>query len=271
MTKTLVNIACGAVYVEGWQNFDYTPHSSVVRRADLLGRLPLVDGRADVVYSSHFIEHVPTDRVQAFLAECFRITKPGGHLRLVTPDLEELCRTYLEERARQAHEKADFVVLEMLDQCVRTTNGGKLGAFYASMEADPDRHSEMIRYVESRSGHVLGGAAPPAKNRLVRLLDNPARLVGKLEEMYCRALVSLLPAAFRNQNVSFTSVGERHTWIYDFYTLERMLTRIGFTAVQRLTADTTKIDAFPLFPLDIKEDGTPRKGSESMYIEATKS
>ena len=116
-----VNLACGSVYLTdtAWLNLDYASSSPAVQRANLLGRLPLADATADLVYSSHFLDHIPREHVAPFLQECYRIRKPGGVLRLVVPDLENLCRTYLHHRDQGEHDKADFVVLELLDQCVR--------------------------------------------------------------------------------------------------------------------------------------------------------
>ena len=68
-----------------------------------------------MVYSSHFLEHIPRDQVAPFLQECWRILKPGGVLRIVVPDLENLCRIYLYHRDQGEHDLADFLVLELLD------------------------------------------------------------------------------------------------------------------------------------------------------------
>ncbi len=54
-------------------NFDFNPHLATIRQANLLGRFSLVDNLADVVYSSHFLEHSPRDLVAGFLTECHRI------------------------------------------------------------------------------------------------------------------------------------------------------------------------------------------------------
>jgi 2-polyprenyl-3-methyl-5-hydroxy-6-metoxy-1,4-benzoquinol methylase len=45
----------------------------------------LPTGSFDVVHLSHLIEHVPDPR--AFLQEAARVTRPGGHLVMVTPDI----------------------------------------------------------------------------------------------------------------------------------------------------------------------------------------
>ena len=98
MNKTLINLACGDTYVESWINYDFSPHTTKVKKVNLLKSLPITENIADVIYSSHFIEHIPRDMVVGFLEECQRIMKVGGRLRLVLPDWEELCSTYLSLR-----------------------------------------------------------------------------------------------------------------------------------------------------------------------------
>lgn len=158
-----VNLACGGVYVTdaGWLNLDYASNSSAVQRANLLGRLPLADATANLVYSSHFLEHIPRDQVAPFLRECWRILKPGGVLGLVVPDLENLCRTYLHHRDQDEHDKADFVVLELLDQCVRRQSGGELGRYYRSLKADPEGNAKSMAFVRNRTGENLMIPPPP--------------------------------------------------------------------------------------------------------------
>jgi hypothetical protein len=49
-----------------------------------------------------------------------------------------------------------------------------------------------------------------------------------------------------------------------------MLYSIGFRDIVKLTATESTDQGFPIFPLDIDQEGKSRKGSESMYIEARK-
>lgn len=265
-----INIACGNSYIDGWRNYDYAPHSPAVIRANLLSKLPIADNEAEVVYSSHFIEHIPRGLLASFLSECFRITKPGGRLRLVLPDLEEMCRAYLLARGQGEHYRADFLILEMLDQCVRMAPGGELDAYYAQLQTTPEQHREMIEYVRQRTGHELQPVSLSSTGRWARVLKNPTQLLGKLERLYCRVVLALLPRAFRRQNVSLADVGERHAWIYDFHSVEKMLKQAGFVNVERATSSTSSIVDFPFYPLDVTKEGIPRKGHESMYIEALK-
>jgi predicted SAM-dependent methyltransferase len=57
--------------------------------------IPVPDSSADYVYSSHFLEHLDLVIAERVLAECFRILKPGGLIRIVVPDLYRISREYL--------------------------------------------------------------------------------------------------------------------------------------------------------------------------------
>jgi SAM-dependent methyltransferase len=278
----MVNLACGRTYVaaDPWVNLDYAPTDPAVQQADLLRPLPLPSDSAALIYSSHFLEHLPRPRVPGFLAECFRVLQPGGVIRLVLPDFEEICREYLTRRAEGEHEKADFVVAEVIDQCVRQVGGGELDELYRSYASDPAAHAGMIEYVRARIGEDPALAAqkpapPPARRRTfkerrraVALFPRSAR--SRLREAWFRWLIDRLPATFREQNVSMAPVGERHHWLWDLNQLKAALEAAGFVQVERCRHDTSRVAEPSVLSLDAAEDGRPRKGWESMYMEASK-
>ena len=266
-----VNLGCGPVFVDSpkWLNLDFAPSSPAVRQANLLDRLPLADESAFLVYSSHFLEHVPRALVPGLLRECLRVLQPGGVLRLVVPDLENMAREYLAMRDAGSHDKADFVVLEMIDQCVRRESGGELGLFYRQMMAQAgDSTTPMIDYIRARTGEDLHAGAVAGWGNLRRV---SVALRRRIERAWIRLCLLALPAAFRAQNISLAAVGERHHWLWDFHQLKSALEAVGFTSVEYRTSDSSAIADFPFYPLDIDSDGRPRKGKESMYIEAIKS
>lgn len=80
-----VHLGCGAKVKPGWLNVDLHPAADL--KLDLREPLPLPDGCCDRVYSEHFLEHLgwPGD-AEAFLLECHRILRPGGHLSIGVPD-----------------------------------------------------------------------------------------------------------------------------------------------------------------------------------------
>lgn len=54
---------------------------------DLVHSIPLVDACADVVYTSHFLEHLFRPDAERVLKESFRVLKPGGLIRACVLDL----------------------------------------------------------------------------------------------------------------------------------------------------------------------------------------
>ncbi|MDA0265667.1 MAG: methyltransferase domain-containing protein [Cyanobacteria bacterium] len=288
-----VNLACGESFVSrhDWVNLDYSSNHTSVIRANLLGNLPLRNNSARAVYSSHFIEHIPRAKVLSFLKECYRVLEAQGLIRLVLPDWENLCREYLSCRDQGEHSRGDFLMLEMLDQCVRLYPGGLLGDYFDYLKSHAHEQPEMLEYIKLRCGEDLNltadlyslvanftdSEAPSSQSsasRIVNLMTHPDRLMSRLQRKFStyriKLATALLPKPFREQNVSYASIGERHAWMWDFYALSQELERAGFHHIKRLSCDTTEIPDFPLIPLDMTVEGYPRKGQGSMYIEARK-
>jgi hypothetical protein len=94
--------------------------------------------------------------------------------------------------------------------------------------------------------------------------------MAKLQRIWIRGCIKLLPGAYAAQNVSLAGVGERHHWLWDFHQLCSTLDAVGFESCVRRSHKTSDISGFPLYPLDMDDDGLPRKGAESMYVEAQK-
>lgn len=95
--ESRVHLGCGPHAFDGWANLDLGGGRGVVPY-DLTGRLPFRDSSVDMVFTEHFIEHVPRHRGDRVLRECARILKPGGVLRVSTPDLRRLIDEYLANR-----------------------------------------------------------------------------------------------------------------------------------------------------------------------------
>jgi predicted SAM-dependent methyltransferase len=89
-----LHIGCGQHHLEGWVNIDLDAGSKADLRLDVTKGLPVADGSVGAVLTQHFIEHLTRAQAQGFLAECCRVLKPGGKLRVSTPDLAAIVRDY---------------------------------------------------------------------------------------------------------------------------------------------------------------------------------
>ncbi|MCA9135469.1 MAG: methyltransferase domain-containing protein [Planctomycetales bacterium] len=57
--------------------------------------LPFATNSIDLIYTSHFIEHLTRHEARTLLKDALRVLKPGGTIRIVVPDLEGAARLYL--------------------------------------------------------------------------------------------------------------------------------------------------------------------------------
>jgi predicted SAM-dependent methyltransferase len=72
----------------GWLNTDLEPGRADVVYLDATKPFPLPDASFDYIAGEHMIEHIDHASGLAMLRECHRVLKPGGKIRLVTPDLQ---------------------------------------------------------------------------------------------------------------------------------------------------------------------------------------
>jgi predicted SAM-dependent methyltransferase len=86
-----LHFGAGPVRLEGWLNSDLI---SAEVHVDLTRRLPLPDACFAYAFGEHVIEHVRDDTAEQLLGELFRILRPGGVLRLTTPDLRKVIAIY---------------------------------------------------------------------------------------------------------------------------------------------------------------------------------
>jgi predicted SAM-dependent methyltransferase len=57
--------------------------------------LPIPNSVFDAIYGSEVIEHIEREEAKRFLHQAYRVLKPGGVVRLTTPDLKAVCEIYL--------------------------------------------------------------------------------------------------------------------------------------------------------------------------------
>ncbi|MCC7518242.1 MAG: methyltransferase domain-containing protein [Verrucomicrobiae bacterium] len=93
--KLWVHLGCGRHYIEGMVNVDVNPFVRSEVWLDLRKRLPFSDGSVDAIYCCHTLEHFFEPDARAIVADGLRTLKPGGGIRIVTPDLRKAAEAYL--------------------------------------------------------------------------------------------------------------------------------------------------------------------------------
>lgn len=89
-----LHLGCGSVYLDGWVNIDLDSDVADIQH-DLRNPLPFDDGSVDYIFAEHFIEHLTQAEAKVLLAECHRVLKDNGTIRLTTPSLYVLLTNYL--------------------------------------------------------------------------------------------------------------------------------------------------------------------------------
>jgi predicted SAM-dependent methyltransferase len=270
-----INLGCGSQFHPDWINIDLAASSPEVREYDIRKHIPYADGEFDACYSSHVLEHFKQNEARIFLAECYRILKPKGIIRIVVPDLESIVRDYLSslEKAdagiQAAESNYDWMMLELYDQTVRTLSGGEMATFLL------DPNIDNKDFVYDRIGAESKNYWNPIESQrslIEKILSkNPRQIIKNLRVSIAKILVYIVSGPENMQvfeEALFRNSGEIHRWMYDRYSMKRLLETAGFSKIKICQADESLIPNFNAYQLDTidKEVRKP----DSLFIEGIK-
>lgn len=164
-----LHLGCGLNAPKTWRNFDSSLHAQVTKcpwlyrllrgmnlvnkgsqwpanvgYVDLNKRLPWKDRSADAIYLSHVLEHLSRPTVELFLAESFRVLKPGGVIRIVVPDMYENAEAYLRATDDSASTIEEFLKVINL---VVPEERSLVRRMYNSLMGHPSVHKHMYDHV----------------------------------------------------------------------------------------------------------------------------
>lgn len=105
---TKLNLGCGVSFYKDYLNVNYWENlppgvvhnpngtqGTVLLNWDLRAGIPVANDTIDLVYHSHFLEHLDYAEGVAMLKEIHRVLKPGGVHRILVPDLKKWVNAYL--------------------------------------------------------------------------------------------------------------------------------------------------------------------------------
>lgn len=110
-----LQIGSGATILDGWLCTDYEPVNRHVLYLDATRKFPFPDKSFDYVYSEHMIEHISHNSGLFMLRESYRVLKPGGAIRIATPDLAVLLGLYTESPDRQQQDYLEWIAERYLN------------------------------------------------------------------------------------------------------------------------------------------------------------
>ena len=164
-----LNIGSGENAVDGYINIDYSPNvllsrfpllKTLLRSTGALRpehmkrwdkRIQYKDARKlnypensiELIYSSHFLEHIYYWEAKELLSACFKFLAPGGTIRLALPDYSVMAENFIERL------KSDPL--------------GASWEFNRSLLSYPFHKAEMVMFLlNSRFGHVHKWHPTPA-------------------------------------------------------------------------------------------------------------
>ena len=108
-----LQVGGGPLDLPGWLNGDLIAGDVYL---DLERRLPLPDARFAYAFGEHVIEHIAPRRVPRLLAELRRVLRPGGTLRLTTPDLAKLVAIYEDRSPDTSRAEYSAFVAQIVDR-----------------------------------------------------------------------------------------------------------------------------------------------------------
>jgi len=273
-----LNLGCGTRHHPDWINIDIASRGPGIIQHDLSQGIPLPDSSCDVVYHAAVLEHMHRSGAEAFMAECFRVTKPGGIVRIAVPDLEKICQLYLFKMnaALNGDELAasdyDWLMLELFDQSVREKSGGEMLNYLQQnplpnetfvYERIGEEGRQLVKNLQKKESH--GRLNFPSFSKLIRGLRVLSRVVS-----YRLPKLLICSSDRRALEIGrFRLSGEVHRWGYDRYSLARLLRLTGFQDPQLRDAKTSKIINWTRFNLDTLPDGTIIK-PDLFFMEAIK-
>lgn len=276
----LLNIGCGSVFHSSWTNIDIEPSSPKVKACDITKGLPYSDAEFDACYSSHLLEHLNKAEAEKLIKECFRILKPQGVIRVVVPDLENIVINYLkilekiDSGVKEAEADYDWIMLEMYDQFVRTFSGGEMLHYLINPNL-PNKDFVLLRIGLEAEKIFENVEAKKNKNTKFLLQKIKSKRFSwylfKFQTFILTNIARVIAgnkAALGVKEGLFRQTGEIHRWMYDRFSLRRLLEKTGFINVRVCRADESSIPNFNSYDLDMIE-GRIRK-PDSLFMEGIK-
>lgn len=268
-----LNLGCGDAYSTSteWVNVDFISKNEHVIAHNLLKGIPFKDNTFELVYHSHVLEHLSKEDGEKFIKECYRVLKPKGIIRIAIPNLENIAKEYIKHLEAGINNPEDemieanynWIMIELYDQTVRNERGGNMGNYLTQQNLiNEDYIYKRIGYEgkDYRNNHL--------NNKEMLILPNNT-FISNIKRKVKSIIFSILNINEESYNIgTFRKSGEIHQWMYDRYSLGKLLQKTGFQQIVIKTANTSFLSNWSSYNLDTKNDEV--RIPQSLFIEAIK-
>ncbi len=229
--------------------------------------LPYNDNQMDAVYANHILEHFLPHQIHPFLKEVFRVLKPGGILRISTPDFEILSNKYLDavEKYRENPSelnlnKIKWYIYVIIDQLVRENPGGNMlstvmsddpNAFY-----DDELYGNIFRPFKTGNLDYHSIHSPKHEVQPLSKLQklNPLNIIRlSIKKWKWHQYAKRDKEVTDRTNKNFRTSIEIERFLHDRITLYQHLKEAGFKDIAPMDYRESRIKDWQSYNLDISD------------------
>lgn len=166
--KRFYNIGAGSFYHPYWTNVDFYNNwykheqENIGIHFDLMqcGPLPIQSDSAEIVYTSHVIEHVTDQAIRNLFNEAYRILKKDGVFRVTAPDVNLWYRAFINNDRYLFQDSIEFysdpLVMEELEiNSMREADLGSIFQYYFSATTSPLTKYNLTKKFSDEELHSL--------------------------------------------------------------------------------------------------------------------
>jgi predicted SAM-dependent methyltransferase len=243
---------------QDWNNIRFSvkplPKEKNISSANILNGIPFPPQSFDFIYVQHIVEHLTLEELSIFLKQLKHLLKPGGIVRISTPDLEEKVEEYLlqynssqNDDSPKAFNQLWWAQLDLYDQAVRNISGGEMLEYINSGKASAEQ-------LKRTSGDVF-----------LPLLTGKPYLAPLGRPSVLHRAVNKLRSFVSGNHPQKTR--EAHLWLFDEVFLTINLKKAEFSSIKRKHFNESDIPLWEVYQFDKSLKGD-YPIEPSLYIEA---
>lgn len=244
--RAALNLGCGTRMHRSWNNLDFSPYILLARHPAVSTILRKLGGLSQERYEK--LPKVAPDAVYWNLAKGIPFADDTFDIVYHSHVLEHFDRE---------------VAPEIIQECFRVLKrNGIIRVVVPDLAILINKYNESVILLQQNKNEAS------LKHHYQAIFDLFEQMVRR--EMAGtrrqRKVVRFLENLIRGDTAK---TGELHCWMYDSYSLEKLLTEAGFKDIRLETPGTSRIAGWTSFNLDTDADGTIDK-PDSLYMEGVK-